>query len=58
MHRKSRSQLTTAAITRGVEALDAERFVGELAAGREQDWLRMYLREISETAIDPLHNSK
>ena len=34
VHRKSRSQLPTAAIARGVEALDVERFVGELAAGR------------------------
>ncbi len=30
VHRKSRSQLTTAAIARGVEALDVERFVQEL----------------------------
>jgi uncharacterized protein len=30
VHRKSRSQLTTAAIARGVEALDAERFIQEL----------------------------
>ncbi len=30
VHRKSRSQLTTAAIARGVEALDVERFIQEL----------------------------
>ena len=30
VHRKSRSQLTTAAIARGVEALDTERFIQEL----------------------------
>jgi uncharacterized protein len=30
VHRKSRSQLPTAAIARGVEALDAERFIQEL----------------------------
>jgi len=34
VHRKSRSQLPTAAIARGVEALDVERFVQELAGSR------------------------
>jgi uncharacterized protein len=34
VHRKSRSQLQTAAIAPGVEALDVERFVQELAALR------------------------
>jgi predicted AAA+ superfamily ATPase len=34
VHRKSRSQLPTAAIARGVEALDVERFVQELTANR------------------------
>ena len=34
VHRKSRSQLQTAAIARGVEALDVERFIQELTARR------------------------
>jgi uncharacterized protein len=34
VHRKSRSQLQTAAIARGVEALDIERFIQELTASR------------------------
>jgi len=34
VHRKSRSQLPTAAIARGVEALDAERFIRELGRTR------------------------
>jgi predicted AAA+ superfamily ATPase len=34
VHRKSRSQLPTAAIARGVEALDVERFIQELARSR------------------------
>jgi uncharacterized protein len=32
VHRKSQSQLQTAAIARGVEALDVERFIQELVA--------------------------
>ena len=34
VHRKSRSQLSTAALARGVEALDVERFVQELVDSR------------------------
>ncbi|MGA8493195.1 MAG: ATP-binding protein [Terriglobales bacterium] len=34
VHRKSRSQLQTAAIARGVEAVDVERFIQELAGTR------------------------
>ena len=34
VHRKSRSQLATAAIARGVEALDVERFIQELGCTR------------------------
>jgi len=34
VHRKSRSQLATAAIARGVEALDVERFIQELGRSR------------------------
>ena len=34
VHRKSRSQLPTAAIARGVEALDVERFIRELGSSR------------------------
>jgi hypothetical protein len=34
VHRKSRLQVPTAAIARGVEALDLEQFVGELLPAR------------------------
>ena len=37
VHRKSREQLPTTAIARGVEALDVERFVLELAGTKEPE---------------------
>src|SRR5450755_1448266 len=40
VHRKSRSELTTAALARGIEAFDLERFIQDLVRGRSASELR------------------